>query len=319
MYPKKSGPIERIDQVMNNETRVLGRGCIYATRGRRVDAITDIGCEIWDMSRQRSNLKREVRCRARRWNVSNGGRERMRETAFLVASVLVLLIGAPEQAFQAVDLIDCPTSGLPPWGSYQLNLRLQPDGGMIGGVGAGLFDRLLLRVAYGGNGVIGYGSPTPDPRPELEVRLRILGEGYLSPALSLGFSSRGYDGYDSDNGRYRIKSKGLYGVASKSLFHLERLDLHLGGNYSLEGTDKDPDLFLGIEQYLNPDFSLLGELSLGLNDDEEGIGEGKGYLNLGLRWVFGGRLAMEFSFRNLTDNGEEGMNRTGKITYIDYF
>lgn len=251
-------------------------------------------------------------------NVRCKGREGMRKAVLLAVSVLVLMIGAPGQAFQSVDLIDCPTSGLPSWGSYQLSLRLQPDGGMIGGVGVGLLDRLLLRVSYGGNGVIGYGSPTRDPRPELEVRLRILGEGYLSPALSLGFSSRGYDGYNSGNRRYRIKSKGLYGVASKSLFHLERLDLHLGANYSLEGTDKDPDLFLGLEQYLNPDFSLLGELSLGLNDDE-GIGEGKGYLNLGLRWVFGGRLAMEFSFRNLTGNGEEGMNRTGKITYIDYF
>lgn len=245
----------------------------------------------------------------------------MVRAVFLAFSVLSMLVGTPKLAFLAEDLVDCPTSGLSPWGAYELSLRLEPEGGLIGRLGVGLLDRLLLRASYGGRGIIGYGSPDWNPKPEVEVRLLLLDEITLLPAFSLGFTSQGYGRYYEDGARrYRFKSKGFYGVLSKSLFHLERLDLHAGGNYTLEGTDKDPDFFFGLEQYLNPDLSVVGDLSLGLNDDEEeGFGNGEGYLNLGVRWVFAGRIAMELYFRNLTENGDEGVNRTGRIAYIDYF
>jgi len=237
---------------------------------------------------------------------------------FAVVSILNMVALAPVQAFQGEDLVDSPTSGLSPSGVYELSLRLEPEGGLIGRVGVSILDRLLLRTSYGGKGVIGYGSPDWNPRPEVEGRFRLLEETTLFPALCLGFTSQGYGGYEG--GRYRFKSKGFYGVLSKSLSHLERLDLHAGGNRTLEGRDRDLDFFFGLEQYLNPDLSLMGESRLGLNDDEEGgFGEGDGYLNLGARWVFGGRIAMELYFRNLTQNGPEGINRTGRIAYIDYF
>ncbi len=236
----------------------------------------------------------------------------------LILLALSLATAPPGYSFQSEDLVDCPTSGLSPWGTYELGIRLEPEGGVIARAGISLLDRILFRASYGGKGIIGYGSPEWNPRPEVEGRFRLLEEMSFLPAFSLGFVSQGYGGYEGN--RYRFKSKGFYGVVSKTLTHLQRLDLHVGGNYTLEGTDEDPDLFFGVEQYLNADFSVLGDFSMGWNDDEEaGFGEGEGYLNLGVRWIFGGRMAMEFSLRNLTQNGEDGVNRTAKVAYVDYF
>jgi len=51
----------------------------------------------------------------------------------------------------------------------------------------------------------------------MHVKIRLLEESYILPALALGFDSQGKDGYLKDLDRYKIKSPGFYAVARQEL------------------------------------------------------------------------------------------------------
>ena len=77
-----------------------------------------------------------------------------------------------------------------------------------------------------------------------------------------------------------------------------------------------------VEKGVNEEFSLFAEYDLALNDNTgKSIGDGKGYLNAGLKWSFAGRLFIEFLWKDIAKNNgfNEASSREIRLSYIEYF
>lgn len=238
--------------------------------------------------------------------------------------------------FKPVYLVDMPTANIltdestdsqNPAKYFLLTLRVYKLGGMNGGLMVGLTRHLMFGVSYGGQNLIGEGKINWNPSPGISIRYKLFSEKYVfPPEIAIGYDSQGWGSYDKDLKRYEIKSPGLYLVASKNYSNtLANLGFHGGFNYSQEnqGGDKDLNLFLGAHLILEEELSLVWEYDFGTNDnDEQAYGAGKGYMNVGIRWLFANQLILEFSAKNLLNNkkGEDGKaeplsNREMKIIY----
>lgn len=230
------------------------------------------------------------------------------------------------QDIQPRKLVDCPTAGLLPKGSFDLEIRTFSGGGLLVQASVGLTDRLAMGLCFGGGNIIGAGKVDWNPRPEAQIKYRLFEESSLWPAVAIGFDSQGYGSYSDSSERYEIKSKGVYGVLSKNYTLWGRpLGLHLGSNYSFEKKDGDDDIsfFLGLDKSLNEELSVVVEYDLALNDDhQDGVfGTGRGYFNLGLRWNIERRFFFELDIKNLTDNIENlsAFNRELRIVTLQFF
>lgn len=237
------------------------------------------------------------------------------------------LLASLSPAIQFGEMVDYPTAGTRERGSYAIDMRMQPVGGLLLGFSFGLFDRLNLGISYGGDNIIGYGSPNWNPQPGVQVKYRFWDESYWFPAMALGFNNQGYGPWCGS--RYLTKSPGFYAVASKNYKFLGTLAFHGGANYSIEERhhpDNSVNFFGGIEKSLNPELWIVAEYDLALNDNlkDQRFGEGYGYLNAGLRWLFSKRLLLEFDLKNILRNGYDDtpsarIGRTVKISYYDSF
>ncbi len=230
------------------------------------------------------------------------------------------------QDIQPRKLVDCPTAGLLPKGSFDLEIRAYSGGGLLAQISVGLTDRLAMGLSFGGRNIIGAGKIDWNPRPEAQIKYRLFEESPFWPAVAIGFDSQGYGSYSEDLERYEIKSKGAYGVLSKNyLLGGRSLGFHLGANYSFEKKDGDDDLslFLGLDKSLNEELSVVAEYDLALNDDRQNgaFGAGRGYLNLGLRWNIERRFFFELDIKNLTDNIENisAFDRELRIVTLQFF
>ncbi len=246
---------------------------------------------------------------------------------------LLLVASTPMLAAQPVQprkLVDCPTAGLLDRGSYDVDLRIFPGGGLLGGVSVGLTDRLLLGVSYGGERIISEEEINWFPQAGVSIKYRVIEETFTLPALALGFDTQGYGAYVENDSleieRFAIKSKGFYCVASKNYKVLGTpLGFHLGANYSLEDDDrdKDPNIFLGVDKGLGQELAVVAEYDFAFNDDKNiaNFGKGYGYLALGLRMSFGDRLQLELDFMNLVKNRKDidYVARQARIIYLEYF
>ncbi len=244
--------------------------------------------------------------------------------------LMVVILLLPFQAFaqdrtlQPLELIDLPTAGMLARGSYVTGIRLYPNGGVLGELKIGLSDRFYLGVSFGGENIIGEGKINWNPEPGLQFAYRIIDENIVLPAVAVGYNSQGFGPYLKDLKRYTIKSRGFYAVASKNYAFLGDLSFHGGINYSLEREDGDSDanLFAGIMKSLNPDLTLLAEYDFAINDNNiNSLGSGKGYLNIGVRWLFASRLSIQFQLKNVLRNKQNipYSNREIKIMYLEYF
>jgi hypothetical protein len=221
-------------------------------------------------------------------------------------------------------IVDMPTAGILAHGTYAIDARFYGDGGLLVGFTAGLFGRLDLGISYGGSGLVGGGDPVMNEAPGLLVKVRILQESVVAPAIALGFDSQGYDGWITEMSRYVIKSPGFYGVISKNYDLLGFLSIHGGANYSLERADGDQDVnfFAGAEKSLGSFASLLAEYDLGMNDSDQGAsGKGRGYLNAALTFSPGSGLTIGLCVKDILQNGRtgEGISRTIKIEFAAPF
>ena len=245
---------------------------------------------------------------------------------FIITLTLALLGGAAH-AVQFGEMVDYPTAGTLARATYSINLKMQPVGGLLLGFNFGLFDRLNFGFSYGGNNIIGYGNLEWNPQPGFTAKYRIFDENYYGPGIAIGFNNQGNGPYGAD--RYLTKSPGFYAVASKNYRFMGTLAFHGGANYSIEdrtNPDNALNFFGGVEKSLNPELWLTAEYDMAFNDDlkDQQYGEGYGYLNLGLRWLFNQKLMMEFDLKNILRNGAEGqesarVGRTVKISYYDAF
>ena len=262
---------------------------------------------------------------------------------FLITSLLVVSVANPSvfaqeiekgkvrpvsefSALQPRKLIDCPTAGLLPRGSFDFDIRIYPQGGVIFGIDVGLMKRFMIGMSYGGENVIGDGDPDWNPRIEFLAKFRLINESYVLPALAIGFDSQGIGAFNDSLDRYVYKSKGFYAVMSKNYLVAEvPVGFHVGTNYSLESKDKDKDmpLFFGGDIRLNENLGFVAEYDLGTNDDEDKAlyGQGYGFLNMGAQWIFSNQLQLEFVFKNMLLNRKDisTWGREFRITYFEMF
>lgn len=234
------------------------------------------------------------------------------------------ILTAQQRVLPAYELIDMPSAGTLDRGSYISSLRLYPAGGVLTSLKIGLSNRFYLGVAFGGENIIGEGKVNWNPEPGLQFVYRIIDENYILPAVAIGYNSQGFGPYLKSEKRYTVKSRGFYAVASKNYAFLGDLSFHGGLNYSLERDDGDEDIniFAGLIKSLNRELSLLAEYDIAVNDNDLGtIGKGRGYLNLGIRWLFANRLSIQFQLKNVLENKKnvQSSNREIKIAYIEYF
>jgi len=234
------------------------------------------------------------------------------------------LFGTDMMAPPIQRLIDLPTAGTLPKGTAAMSLRVYTAGGLLGGLYGGISDRLMVGISFGGSNILGTGRINWNPRPEVLCKFLLLSESIILPAVSFGFESQGYGPYDDDLDRYQVKSRGFYGVLSRSLALAGTLGLHAGVSYGIENKDNNGkfNVFLGADKSINEYLMVMFEYDFADNDDLSlpGLGRDRGYLNLGARVTFGG-FGIEFDLRNLLDNrtGSVSPSRELKILYTEGF
>jgi hypothetical protein len=218
-------------------------------------------------------------------------------------------------------LIDVPTAGIISHGVFAIDLEFFQLGGVLAGTTLGMFDFLTIGVHYGGINIIGNNSTVWNDLPGIDLRLRVINETVLLPAIAVGFNSQGKENYDKDKQRYTIKSLGFYAVGSKNYKLLGNFSVHGGANYSLERMDgdRDPNIFVGVEKSIGQSISFLAEYNLGWNDSHAGaFGRGRGYLNSGLRISVGAGFSIGLNMKDILKNQNEISvgNRTIFLEYL---
>lgn len=201
-------------------------------------------------------------------------------------------------------LVDMNTAGILKRGMFAITSEQLPLGVFILKIDVGVFNQFNFGISYGAANFVGKGDLKFYRYPGVNVRFRIFDEEPSFPAIVIGFDSQGKGEYVDQLRRFEIKSPGFFAVASKNFSFMGLMSLHGSLNYSLETSDEDKNLNLmvGIEKTIGSQVSAVLEYDFGLNDDENKIGRGRGYLNAGIRWSIGKGLTLGFDFRNLTNN-----------------
>jgi hypothetical protein len=220
-------------------------------------------------------------------------------------------------------LYNMPTAGMLKRGTYAAEGWVFAGGGAMATASVGLGERISFGISYGAGNLIGTGNPNWNPLPAVMLRYRLIDEEITMPAIVLGFESQGRGNYISDAKRYERKSPGFFAVASKNFSLLGFLTLHGGLNYSLENTDdKDLNFFLGAEKTIGKDISVYLQYDAGMNDNSAAsLGNGKGFVDAGLRVSLGAGLILEANLINLNNNFKTipAVSRSFRLEYIAAF
>jgi len=229
------------------------------------------------------------------------------------------------------NLVSVPSAGTLVRGSYAMQMRVQKNGGLTSSLSVGITDRFQFGLSFGSSNLIGDDSLEWYPRPEANLKYRLIDETTSMPGLSIGLDTQGQGQFNEADTlmRYDVKAMGIYAAASKNwVTPLGNLGLHMGTNYNfteVNDGDKDINYFFGFDMEFNPELSILLEYNAALNENDMtaktmSISKG-GYLNAAIRWTFVERLHIEMDFNNLLfDNDKvDYFNRELKITYIEYF
>ncbi|HNR66730.1 MAG TPA: hypothetical protein PKN04_01770 [bacterium] len=243
--------------------------------------------------------------------------------------------------YRPTELIDIPTAFLLEGGEVTSILRFYEEGGLLGRMSVGVSSRIMFGVSFGGTRMLGADDIIWNEMPGVHFVYRIVKENLDFPEIVLGIDTQGYGKYwrlddyrdpsfpdyipEIDKtkqllDRYSYKSRGFYAMASKGYESFRTVGLHIGASVSTEtaDSDKSPTLFGGLDLELTNDICALMEYDFAINDDKiKNTNNGRGYLNVGLRWVFSPNMAIEFDVKNLfSDNtGLPGITRILKFTY----
>lgn len=218
-------------------------------------------------------------------------------------------------------LIDMPTAGVLSKGMVAVTSDVMPYGLLIGRLEVGVFEDVSFGISYGGDNIIGSGTPTWYKYPAVNLRYKVGKETLLYPAITIGFDSQGKGEYFDSTNRYAIKSPGLFLSGSKNFALMGYLTVHADLNYSFEHNDGDDfmDLRVGAEKTLGSRVSLIGEYDFALNDNSTRVyGSGKGYLNVGVRWSPSDGLVLGLDLRDMLHNKKWAPGSADRALRIEY-
>lgn len=250
----------------------------------------------------------------------------------MVLALMVSLTVTKESEAQVADhvdnlellhLIQTPTAGVLKQGQYQIDLLAYRDGGAMGGIGIGLFNRFMFGISFGGDHLIGDETPVGNKFPGVLVKYRMIEESMVLPAVTVGFDMQGYGSWYSGVDRYLYKAPGTFVSVSRNwVSDFGRFGAHLGANYNtIETSDKKSfDGFLGLDMSFNEQMAVVLEYDLGLDDDIK-TNKNAGFLNAGLRMTFAQSLVLQFNLIDIlqTSKGNSGINRELRIVYVETF
>lgn len=254
---------------------------------------------------------------------------RLATYALATMCVLPAMASAQGAGSELVRLVDNPTAGLVDKGRFAVDMRMFPEGGLVGQLQAGIMRRLTIGLSFGGEGVIGNDPIDWYPRVEAAARYRVLEESEALPAFAVGYETQGYGPRAGD--RYQVKSKGFFVAASKNYVSgFGQFGVHAGINWSRESDDDDgASGWVGIDKTINEELSAVAEYDFALNDnDDESLGSGRGYLNAGAHWSPVQGLSLGFLLKNILENGDESgtvggpdpdMSRELSVRYTEMF
>jgi len=244
--------------------------------------------------------------------------------AFLLIAVTLISgqgSGGTDAKFEYRYLIDLPTAGILEKGYAGISTDFMPFGTVVTKLEVGVFENFSFGISYGGSNIIGTGKVTMYELPGVNVRGRLFDETESVPAITIGFDSQGKGFYDKNDKRYELKSPGLFIAASKNFEFLGYISFHGLLNYSFERQDGDKDLNmgLGIEKTIGTQVSIIGEYDFAINDNgSKSIGDGSGYLNLGIRWTIGSGLTIGLNLRDMLSNKKLIGNKADRGLYIEF-
>ncbi|MFC1556982.1 hypothetical protein ACFL6I_09915 [candidate division KSB1 bacterium] len=225
----------------------------------------------------------------------------------------------------ALDLIDLPTAATNARGEYGIGLRMYPQGGVLSDFSIGVIDRLVGRLYYGGENLIGTGKVNWNPQVGVDLKVRVIEETLGIPAIAIGVNIQGYGGFREAEDRYLIKSRGIYVVGSRNYATtIGDFSVHGGTNFSFEREDKDKDMnfFFGANISIRNVSELLLEFDSAVNDNETtSFGVGHGYLNAGIRFFISEKFNLTFHFKDMLENTDiiNGFGREIRLEYRDTF
>ncbi len=237
------------------------------------------------------------------------------------SSMLAQGTAGTDAKFEYRSLIDLPTAGVLEKGYVGVSMDVLPLGVVISKIEVGVFENLSFGISYGGTNIIGTGKIDWYKLPGVNIRGRILDESVAIPALTLGFDSQGKGIYFDSTDRFEIKSPGFFATVSKNFEFFGYLSVHGIVNYSLERDDGDKDLNfgIGVEKTIGGKFSLVAEYDFAINDNHGGaIGDGNGYLNMGVRWSVADGFTIGVDLRDLLDNKKFNSNHADRAIFVEY-
>ena len=229
---------------------------------------------------------------------------------FYIVLFLSFSFSQEEQPYPPLDLITIPTSGTLPKGTFSLETLLMNNGGILPKFLLGITDNFTLGMSFGVQKFIGTGDFSKNKNaPEIYLKYRLYEETETMPAISIGMDTQGRGQYIDSKERYEKKALGVYCVLSRNWSMLGNFGFHIGVNKNvIEKKDQDMNLFFGFDKEINRSFSILAEYNLSRDDDGETnsegifIRDGKGYLNLGIRWSATETLLLEVKHPDLFTN-----------------
>jgi hypothetical protein len=253
----------------------------------------------------------------------------------LTGLVPLILAGAFEPAASQehfTNVIDSPSAIMLPRAAYSTSLRLISDGGFLGSLDIGLADFAMVGFSYGGQEVIGRGTPDWNPNVEFSIRARLVPETESFPAIAIGYTSQGYGLYSSKDEMYETRSKGFYAVLTKCCVVFPNWEFTAGANVSVEGDRNLTSAFVGADVRLGMNFAILAEFDLPLEEamERDFPDLENGNLNAGFKWIFADRLAVNLFLKNVTGNSnfsaryteedeDPGLVRELSIAFVDRF
>jgi len=228
-----------------------------------------------------------------------------------------------DATYESRRIVDMPTAGVIPKGTFEVNAFLMQSGGLMTEFAASPFENFLLGISFGGSKIIGVSTPTFQDFPGVQIKYRVLDETKTIPAFALGLNSQGLGLYNDSLERYQTASPGVYLAASKSFkWPVGLIYVHGGINYSLEPEpdDRSVNFYFGAEQTIFKRISLSTEFNLNLEDNSYFM-ENKGLLNFQVKWAASENLTVALMLRDAFANfrASESLVRFVNIEYISRF
>ncbi len=197
-------------------------------------------------------------------------------------------------------------------GEYKFGIRFQKKGGLLFSLDAAILDVFSIGIRYGGIGIVGDEKAIElYPSPGVNVSYLLLEESSFLPSMVLGIETQGFDEYT--NGRYFIKSKGIFFVITKTLPVLAGFLITCGINRTFETSDEKNgmDIFSSIIFKFSPEFSIFGEYAFAFNDPTHN----NGIFNTGISFNLEEQFFFSFTLRDLLS---ERSIRTFYVGYKGY-